>query len=364
MYPETFEAIGVHDFDDWLNTKRFEYTPQYFRDHDVDIEVMACGVCGSDTHCASGAWGRPFTPLAVGHEIVGKIVRIGPKAKKGLKLGDRVGVGAQVDCDETCIACEQKYENNCRNLVTTYRGTYPETGKRTIGGNASHVRVNSKFAFKIPDSLETAHVAPLLCGGITAFSPLLQANVGKGTKVGVSGIGGIGHMAILFAKALGAEVFAISRSNAKEQSAKELGADHFCATNDDDFVDKYKDTLDVLVNTSNSFEGSAFDKTLAMLRPRAKMMFITAPPMGHQLSLPPMPLLLNNISVQGSAIGSVDDIQYMLEFAAEHNIKPWVETVDISEENLGKTWKRLEEGDVKFRFTMVGYDKCFKTSSK
>lgn len=360
MYPETFEAIGVHDFDDWLNTKRFEYKPQYFRDHDIDIEIMACGVCGSDTHCASGKWGRPFTPLAVGHEIVGKIIKIGPKAKEGLKLGDRVGVGAQVDSDGTCVACEQNYDNNCRNLVTTYRGTYAETGCKTIGGNASHIRVNSKFAFKIPDNLDTASVAPLLCGGITGFSPLLQAKVGKGTKVGVSGIGGIGHMTILFAKALGAEVFAISRSNSKEKDAKALGADHFCATDDEDFLSKYKDSIDVLVNTSSSFKGSSFEKTLKMIKPRGQMYFITAPPAGETLEIQPMALLMNNMSVHGSAIGSPDDIQYMLDFAGEHNIKPWVETVDISEENLGKTWERLEEGDCRYRFTMVGYDKCFK----
>lgn len=360
MYPETFEAIGVHDYDDWTNTKRFEYTPQAFRDHDVDIEIIACGVCGSDTHCALGNWGRPFAPIAVGHEIVGKIVKIGPNAKKGLKVGDRVGVGAQVDCDDTCVACKDKHENNCRAQVTTYAGTYPETGVNTIGGNASHIRVNSKFAFKIPDSLETEYVAPLLCGGITGFYPLLEAKVGKGTKVGVSGIGGIGHMTILFAKALGAEVYAISRSDSKKEDAKKLGVDHFCATNEEDFVAKYKDTIDVLVNTSSTFKGSSFDKTLAMIKPRGKMMFITAPPIGENLEIVPMTLLMNNISVHGSCIGSVDEIEFMLDFAAKHNIKPWVETVDISEENLGKTWERLEAGDCKFRFTMVGYDKCFK----
>lgn len=360
MYPETFEAVGVHDYDDWLNPKKFEFKPQEFRDYDVDVEIMACGVCGSDIHAASGNWGRPYAPVAVGHEIVGKIVKIGPNAKEGLKLGDRVGIGAQCDSDGTCIACERNLDSNCRSMVGTYFGTYPESGVNTIGGNASHIRLNSKFAFKIPDSLETEFVAPLLCGGITGFSPLLQAKVGKGTKVGISGIGGIGHMTVLFAKALGAEVYAISRSNSKEKLAKELGADHFCATDDEDYVEKYADTIDVLINTSSSFKGSSFDKTLKMIRPRGKLIFITAPPADENLELPPMALLMNNLSVQGSGIGPVDEIQYMLDFAAEHNIKPWVETVDISEENLGKTWKRAEEGDVKFRFTMVGYDKFFK----
>lgn len=360
VYPETFQAIGVVDYDDWLHPKNFEYKPQEFRDYDVDVEIEACGICGSDIHGASGNWGRPYAPVAFGHEIVGKIVKIGPNAKKGLKLGDRVGVGAQCDCDNTCYACEHDLKNNCRNLVGTYFGMSRESGQGTIGGNASHVRVNSDFAFRIPDKLESKYAAPLLCGGITGFSPLLQHKVGKGTKVGVVGIGGIGHMTILFAKALGAEVTAISRTNSKEKVAKELGADHFAATDDPDFVTKFADTLDLVVNTGSSFSGSSMDKILKMLRPRGKFVFITAPPAGEDINISPMTLLLNNTTVQASAIGPPQEIQYMLDLAAEHDIKPWVETIDISEENLGKAWKRAEEGDVKFRFTLTGYDKYFK----
>ncbi|EEQ39071.1 putative NADP-dependent alcohol dehydrogenase [Clavispora lusitaniae] len=360
VYPETFKAVGVVDFDDWLHPKSFEYKPQEFRDYDVDIEIEACGVCGSDIHAANGDWGRPYAPVAVGHEIIGKVVKVGPKAKEGIKVGDRVGVGAQCDCDNTCIACKKNLQSNCRNHVGTYFGVNKETGFKTIGGNASHIRVNSQFVFNIPDSLKTEHAAPLLCGGITGFSPLLQHNVGKGTKVGVVGIGGIGHMTILFAKALGAEVTAISRTDSKKEVAKQLGADHFAATADEDFIEKYADTLDLIVNTGSSFSGSSLDKLLSMLVPRGKFVFITAPPVGENIELSPMKLLFNNSSIQGSAIGSPEEIQYMLNFAAEHKIEPWVETIDISEENLGKAWKRAEEGDVKFRFTMVGYDKFFK----
>lgn len=360
VYPETFTAIGVLDYDKWLEPKRFEYKPQEFRDYDVDVEIDACGVCGSDIHAASGKWGRPYAPLAVGHEIIGRIVRIGPKAKDGLKLGDRVGIGAQIDNDGSCIACQRGFESNCRNHVATYFGTYKESGLNTIGGNASHIRANSKFVFKIPDSLKTEHAAPLLCGGVTGFSPLLQANVGKGTKVGVSGIGGVGHLTVLFAKALGAEVTAISRTNDKEQLAKELGADHFAATDDPDFIEKFRDSIDVLINTGSAFSGASFDKTLSMLTPRGKMIFITGPPNGEQVVLNPVQLIMNNTSVQGSILGSLDDIEYMLKFAAEHKIEPWVETIDMSEENLALAWKRAEEGDVKFRLTMVNYGKCFK----
>lgn len=361
VYPDTFEAIGVVDYDDWLNPKRFEFTPPPFRDGDVDIEIEACGVCGSDIHAALSNWGRPYAPVAVGHEIVGKVVKVGPKVLKGIKVGDRVGVGAQCDagCEPKCIACEREQDSNCRKHTGTYFGEY-KTGDKTQGGNASHVRVNSKFAFKIPDSLDSAVVAPLLCGGITGFAPLLHANVGKGTKVGISGIGGIGHMSILFAKALGAEVTAISRNKNKEKLAKELGADHYAHTDDPDFDEKWADSLELLVNTSSSFKGSSFDKTMKMLRPRGRMTFITAPPAGENLELVPFQMIFNNYEVSGSAIGSVKEIEYMLDLAAKHDIKPWVETVDISEKSLGETWKRAQDGDVKFRFTMTGYDKCFK----
>lgn len=360
VYPETFRAVGSIDYDEWSNPQSFEYHPQEFRDYDVDIEIEACGVCGSDIHAVSGNWGRPYAPVAVGHEIVGKVVKVGPKAKTGIRLGDRVGVGAQCDCDDSCVACKSNLENNCRNVVSTYFGHNKKTGFNTIGGNASHIRVNSKFAFKIPEVLKSEHAAPLLCGGITAFAPLIHNNVTKGTTVGVVGIGGIGHMCILFAKALGAEVTAISRSDSKKEVAAKLGADHYVATSDPRFLDEHADTLDLIVNTGSSFSGNSTENLLSMLKPRGKFVFITAPPSWEKFELNPGKLLLNNTSVLGSTIGSPEEIQYMLDFAAERGIEPWVETIDISEENLRKAWERARDGDVKFRFTMVGYDKFFK----
>lgn len=360
VYPETFKGIAVTDYDDWNHPQLVEFTPRPFREYDVDIEIECCGICGSDIHAAQGNWGRPYKPLVVGHEIVGKVVRVGDQVRKGLKVGDRVGVGAQCDSDGKCVSCDLGYDSNCRNFIGTYLGTYKDCGVNTMGGNASHIRLNSKFAFKIPDGLASEYAAPLLCGGITGFSPLLQAGIGKGLKVGVSGIGGIGHMTILFAKALGAEVTAISRNDKKKGLAAELGADHYAATDDPDFEEKYANTLDFLVNTSSSFKGLLFDKTLDMLKPRGKMTYITVPEASENLELKPWALILKNLSVQGSAIGSVEEIEHMLEFAAKHDIKPWVETIDISEEALGKAWDRTNSGDVKFRFTMTGYDKFFK----
>ncbi|GAV28462.1 hypothetical protein PMKS-001933 [Pichia membranifaciens] len=325
-------AIGVHDYDNWLDPKEFTYEPQEMRPEDVEIKVEACGICGSDIHAAKGDWGRDYTPLAVGHEIVGVVTAAGKDARH--KVGDRA-------------------------MVTTYQGTYP-SGKITQGGYASHVRVNSEFAFKIPENMDSVDVAPLLCGGITAFRPMMTAGVTKGTKVGINGIGGIGHMAILFAKALGAEVTAISRNDKKKELAEKLGADHYIATDEEDFSKKHEDSLDLIINTGSSFSEGNVSGVLNLLNPYGQMIYITAPPIDEKLTLVPFQMLMNSISVGASAIGSPKDIDYMLEVASKNNIKPMIETIDINEANVKTAWERMLTGDVRFRFVLTGYDKYFK----
>ena len=356
--PEKFDAIGVIDYDKWLEPKHFQHTPQALRDNDVDIEVEACGVCGSDIHGAKGDWGRPYAPLAVGHEIVGKVARVGPKVTK-FKVGDRVGVGAQCDSCGECVRCHNDNENYCRGEVETYLSFYKDTNTPTQGGYANYVRVSSKFTFKIPDGLSSVDAAPLLCGGMTGFGPLLAAGVTKGTKVGICGIGGIGHMAILFATALGAEVTAISRSDKKKSLAKELGAVNYIATDKKGF-DEGLTELDVIVNTTSSFSEGSFKQLLNLIKPHGRMIYITAPPNDETLEIDPGTLLSSAVSIGGSHIGSPKDIEYMLDFAAKHKIKPYIETIDISEENVATAWKRMDDGDVRFRFVLTGYDKYFK----
>lgn len=350
-------AIGVLDFNDWTNPKEFTYKPQELRPYDVEIKVEACGICGSDIHAANGDWGQPYTPLAVGHEIVGTVVNAGPDAR--FKIGDRVGVGAECDSCHTCTRCTEGHQNTCKKQVGTYLGVYP-SGQPTQGGYASHVRVNSEFAFKIPENMKSEDVAPLLCGGITGFRPLMTAGVKKGTKVGVNGIGGIGHMTILFAKALGAEVTAISRTYAKKELASSLGADHYVATSDKKAMEEHMDTLELIVNTGSSFLEGAIQDVLSLLRAYGHMTFITAPPVSEKLTIDPMFFLFNNISIGGSVTGSPSDIEYMLEVASKNNIKPMIETIDISEENVKTAWERMVKGDVRFRFVLTGYDKYFK----
>lgn len=364
VYPETFQALGLTKWEDYPKPRRFEYKPMDFRPYDVDIEIECCGVCGSDIHAAASNWGHPYLPIAVGHEIIGKAIKVGPEAtaKYGIQVGDRVGVGAQCDCDDSCYSCQVKLENLCHNNKGTYFGKY-DNGHTTIGGNASHVRTNGKFVFKIPDTLSSEHAAPLLCGGVTGFSPLLQAGVTKGTKVGVVGFGGIGSMTLQFAVALGAEVTVISRGHAKEEDARKMGGSNFIDSTNEDEIKANGDSLDLIVNTTSSFSDSALSNYLTVLRPRGKLFFITFPPNGEMVVLPPAQLLFRGISVQGSALGTPEEIKYMLEFAAEKGIKPWVETVDINEKNLGECWEKTEASKAHYRFVMTGYNKFFNQES-
>lgn len=354
-----FHAIGVQDFEHWIEPKLFTYKPRPLRPYDIDIQVEACGICGSDTHTAKGDWGQPFTPMAVGHEIVGYIVRIGSEVdRKTFTIGQRVGVGAQCDSCGECWRCKHHFENNCPSGSGTYGSTAPD-GYHTQGGYADYVRINSKFVFNIPEALETKYAAPLLCAGVTGFRPLLIGGVKKGSKVAVSGIGGVGHLTIQFAKALGAEVTAVSRNDRKRDIAKKLGADHYIATSSPDFPSKYKNSFDVIVNTASTFSEGHIQDVMSMMRPDGKFLFITMPKVGDKLVIDPFFLCSGNYQIGGSAIGSPNEIKKMLDIAAKHNIKPWIETYDINEENVSTAWKRLEKGDVRFRFVLTGYKKFF-----
>lgn len=356
-----FEAIGVVDFDNWKKAERFSYVPPLLGPEDIELEIEACGVCGSDIHAVSGDWGRLYKPFAVGHEIVGKITAVGENVdKERFHLGDRVGVGAQTDSCGDCARCSRGRQQNCKKSVLTYTCINEKNGFETQGGYASHIRANAGFVFKIPEGLNSAVAAPMLCGGITGFKPLLTGGVKEGSKVGVVGIGGIGHMSILFAKALGAEVTAISRSRRKEDDAKKLGADHYVATAEKESLEAHVETLDLIVMTASSFSQSNIEELLSLLVAGGRLIFITAPPMQEKLTLTPFTMLMNDYHVGGSAIGSPKEIEYMLQLAAEKDIKPWVQEVDISEENVSEVWQKMLDGDVRYRYVFTGYEKCFK----
>lgn len=357
-YPEKFQGIAVLDHKDWKNPKRVEYDPKPFYDNDVDIEIDACGVCGSDVHCAAGHWGDTQKPSVVGHEVVGRVVRVGPKCHTGVKIGDRVGVGAQVYSCLECDRCKNDNEPYCPKFVTTYSQPY-EDGYVGQGGYASHIRCHEHFVIPIPENIPSHLAAPLLCGGITVYSPLLRNGCGPGKKVGIVGIGGIGHMGLIFAKAMGAEVYAISRSSAKKEDAFKLGADHFIATKEEeDWSQKYFDTFDLVVVCASSLTDVDFDKMSRVMKIGSKIVSISVPEQSERLVLRPLGLL--GVSISNSGIGSRKEIIQLLKLVSEKNLKIWVETLPVGEKGIHEAFERMEKGDVRYRFTLVDFDKEFR----
>ncbi|PRQ75497.1 putative alcohol dehydrogenase [Rhodotorula toruloides] len=288
-----------------------EYEPKAFADDDVDIRIMYCGVCASDLHTASGGWGEVDYPQVVGHEIVGEVVRAGSEVK------------ARQAQNDSCLECVQcKYCDE--NLVGTYNGRYsregPGKGPKSYGGYADYHHAPSHFVVKIPDGLDHAIAAPMLCGGVTVYSPLVQYGAGKTAKdVGIVGIGGLGC-------ALGANVTAISHSESKKADAEKMGATRFIATHsgsDDDFA-PYKRSLDLIICTTNDASMPLIGY-LSLLRPGGNLILVGAPEGPVARELPALPFLLGGVSLGGSAIGSPSTIKEMLELAAKQNIKSWIE---------------------------------------
>lgn len=357
-YPEEFQGIGIVDKEDWLHPKRVSLKPKEFTPNSVDIKIECCGCCGSDIHCAKSDWFELPHGQVVGHEIIGHVVKLGPNCSSGLKVGDRVGVGAQVFACLECGRCKEDNEPYCPKFVTTYCQPY-EDGYVSQGGYADYIRVHEHFAIPIPEEIPSELAAPLMCGGITAFSPLIRNGAGPNKRVGVVGIGGIGHMCTLFAKALGAEVWAFSRRGNKKEDALKLGADHYVATLEDkDWDTKLFNNFDLVVVCASSLSDIQIDKFVKVMKIGSSIISISAPSFDEKLVLSPMGLM--GVKIGNSAIGSVKEIKTMLDLAAEKNIKPWVETIPISEKGVNEAFERMENGDVRYRFTFVDYDKEFE----
>lgn len=356
-YPQEFQGIGIIDSADYKHPKHVNFPPKVFNDHDIDIKVECCGVCGSDHHAAKGNWFDIPKPIICGHEIIGKVVKVGPKCDTGVKVGDRIGVGALAFSCLSCDRCNSDNEQYCEAQVWTFAKDYPD-GYNSKGGFANYVRLHEHAAVPIPEELDSATTAPLLCGGITVYSPLLRNGAGPGKKVGIMGIGGIGHMGILLAKAMGAEVYAISRSNAKKEDSLKLGADHYIATKEEpDWATKYKGTLDLVVICAGSLTDIDFNVLPMVMRIGGSIVSIAAPDASQKIVLNPLGLL--GVSISNSVIGSRKEMIQLLKLASEKNIKPWVERVPISEASVGEVFSRMDSGDVKYRFTLVDYDKEF-----
>lgn len=355
---DKYTGFQVKSPDTWTEFHKNEFDVKPFGDYDVEIKIEACGVCSSDVHTVTGGWGDQHFPLAVGHEIVGKALRVGPKVSL-IKAGQRVGVGAQSWSCLECRQCKNDNETYCAKQMDTFGAVWPETGIVTQGGYSSHVRTHEHWVFPIPDAIPSELAAPMMCAGITMYSPLVRNGAGPGKKVAIVGLGGLGHFGLLFAKALGAETWVISRTHSKEEDAMKMGADGFLATADKDWNEPHKLTFDLIVSTANAF-GDEFDLSayLSILDIHGKWISVGLPE-NETLQIKPQDLISNGVLIGSSHLGSRREMLEMLKLSADKGIKSWVETVPISAENLAKTMQRLQKNDVRYRFTMVDYDKQF-----
>lgn len=313
---------------------------------DVAIEISFCGVCHSDLHTARGEWPGSVYPCVPGHEIVGTVTAVGDKVKK-FKVGDLAGVGCLVDSCRTCKSCEQGLEQFCTGGATfTYNGPDQKSGGHTFGGYSKSIVVEEEFVLSISPKLELAAVAPLLCAGITTYSPLRHWKVGKGSKVAVLGLGGLGHMGVKLAAAMGAEVTMLSSTASKEKDAKRLGAHHFVLTSSTEQVEKVKGSFDFILDTVSANHDYNF--YLSLLNTNGVMVCVGVPPEPAQV--PAINLIFGRKSIAGSLIGGLPETQEMLDFCAEHNIVSDIELIPMSQ--INEAYERMVKGDVRYRFVI------------
>ncbi|MCE7069114.1 NAD(P)-dependent alcohol dehydrogenase [Dyadobacter sp. CY327] len=314
--------------------------------HDVQIEIQYCGVCHSDIHTARNEWRGTIYPCVPGHEIVGKIISVGDHVSK-FKVGDTVGVGCIVDSCRECQYCQEGLEQYCEPGMT---GTYNSPDKYldtpTFGGYSESVVVDENYVLRIPENLNLAATAPLLCAGITTYSPLRHWNVGPGQKVGIVGIGGLGHMGIKIAKAMGAHVVAFTTSESKFAEAKRLGADEVVLSKDKDQMAAYTGKLNFILDAvSAEHDINAF---ISLLRVDGSLALVGAPE--NPLPVAAFSLIQGRKSFAGSMIGGIAETQEMLDFCGEHNIVADIEMIDIQE--INEAYERMIKGDVKYRFVI------------
>ncbi len=315
-------------------------------DHDVAIDIKFCGVCHSDIHSARGEWGEAIYPMVPGHEIAGIVKSVG-KAVTKFKVGEHVGVGCFVDSCRTCSACKSHEEQYCNEGATfTYNSNERVTKKPTFGGYSDHIVVDQDYVLRIPTHLPLDAAAPLLCAGITLYSPLRHWKCEKGTKVAIVGLGGLGHMGVKLAHAMGAEVTVLSHTNKKEGDAKRLGADHFYATNDKTVFSKLANYFDLIINTVSVDINWA--DYLGLLRLDGQMVVVGVPEKPVMLS--PMPLIFRRRSLAGSLIGGIKETQEMLDFCGKHNITCDIEKISVKQVN--EAYERVVKSDVKYRFVL------------
>jgi uncharacterized zinc-type alcohol dehydrogenase-like protein len=315
-------------------------------DHDVEIRILYCGVCHSDIHTARNEWGRTNYPVVPGHEIVGTVTRTGEKVTR-FKEGDTVGVGCFVDSCGECRNCREDNEQYCEKGVSQTYNSYLQDKKTiTYGGYSSHIVVKEDFVLRIPDNLPLETVAPLLCAGITTYSPLRHWKVGKGDKLAVVGLGGLGHMAVKLGASMGAEVTVLSRSKEKEKDALRLGAHHFALTTEEDTTKKLAGSFDFIIDTVSGRHD--YNTYLALLRTNGVMILLGVPPRPSEVQA--FQLVGGRRSLAGSLVGGLKETQEMLDYCGAHDITADVEM--ISMDQINEAYERTLAGDVHYRFVI------------
>ena len=313
---------------------------------DVQIEILYCGVCHSDLHTARNEWHNTIYPVVPGHEIVGRVTQVGGEVAT-FKAGDLAGVGCMVDSCGTCPDCREGLEQYCPTFTLTYNSPDPHTGKMTYGGYSNRIVVDERFVLRVSEKLDLAAVAPLLCAGITTYSPLRHWKVGQGQKVGIVGLGGLGHMGVKLAHAMGAHVVMFTTSPGKTADARRLGADEVVVSKNPDEMQRHLASFDFILNTVAAPHD--LDVYLELLERDGTMCLVGAPDHPH-----PAPTVFNLIfkrrRLAGSLIGGIRETQEMLDFCAEHGIVSDIEIIPI--QNINEAYERMLRSDVKYRFVI------------
>ncbi len=328
--------------------KDFSYTPIPLKDDEVEIKVLACGVCHSDLHQVDNDWGIANYPLVPGHEIIGVVEGAG-SAVKELKVGDRVGVGPQTGSCNDCHDCKRGEEMLCSTKCKSYNSkTGDERQPYTYGGFSKRMRTKAQWAFKIPDAIPTNQAGPLLCAGITTWTPFVHNKVKRGDRVGVCGFGGLGHMAVQFAAKMGCETYVITRSKNKEAEAKKFGATGFIISPDEKQMASYARSFDFLLCTISA--NMMWEPYFKLLRPDGKLCTVGLPP---TISFRPNILVANRLTLCGSYLASNKEIKNMLQFCAKNNVLPQCEYLKMSAENANAALQRIQKNLPRYRVVLV-----------
>ena len=340
------QAKGIAAFSAKEPLAPFSFERRDPKEHDVVIDIQFCGICHSDIHTVRSEWGEVMYPVVPGHEIAGRVSAVGKGVTK-YKVGDHVGVGCFVDSCRSCAHCEQDLEQYCLNgFNSTYNSLEKDGRTPTQGGYSNVIVVDENYVLKIPKTLPLDKAAPLLCAGITLYSPLVHWKTGPGKKVAIMGLGGLGHVGVKIARALGAEVTVLSHSDRKREDALKMGAHHFVSTKDKKVFTDLGNKFDLIINTiSADVDMSDY---FGLLKLDGTLVVVGLPE--KPLTIHPFPLVFMRRSYAGSLIGSIKETQEMLDFCAEHNITPEIELIEPTEVNVA--YERVTKSDVRYRFVI------------